>query len=60
MDAVEAGQAAVSLLGKAVIGQSTVIAFDTAFNAVALLFVAAAPVLITIRIALARLAKGCA
>jgi DHA2 family multidrug resistance protein len=60
MDAVEAGRAAVSLLGKAVIGQSTVIAFDTAFNAVALLFVAAAPVLITIRIALARLAKGCA
>ena len=60
MDAVEAGQAAVSLLSKAVIGQSTVIAFDTAFNAVALLFVAAAPVLITIRIALARLAKGCA
>jgi DHA2 family multidrug resistance protein len=47
-------------LGKAVVGQSTVIAFDTAFNAVALLFVAAAPVLITIKIALARLAKGCA
>jgi DHA2 family multidrug resistance protein len=60
MDAVEASQAAVSLLGKAVVGQSTVIAFDTAFNAVALLFVAAAPVLITIKIALARLAKGCA
>ncbi len=58
MDAAEASQAAVGLLGKAVIGQSTVIAFDTAFNAVALLFVAAAPVLITIKIALARLTKA--
>src|SRR5690606_4830335 len=55
IDAADASQAAVGLLGKAVIGQSTVIAFDTAFNAVALLFVAAAPVLITIKIALARL-----
>jgi DHA2 family multidrug resistance protein len=58
MDAMEANSAALGLLGKAVAGQSTVIAFDTAFNAVALLFVAAAPVLITIRIALAKLAKG--
>jgi DHA2 family multidrug resistance protein len=41
-----------------VVGQSTVIAFDTAFDAVALLFVAAAPALITIRIALARLAAA--
>ena len=44
MDARAAGRAAISLLGKAVIGQSTVIAFDTAFVAVALLFVVAAPV----------------
>lgn len=58
MDAMEASLAAINLVGKAVIGQSMVIAFDTAFNAVALLFVAAAPMLITIRIALARLAKG--
>jgi DHA2 family multidrug resistance protein len=58
MNAVEASQAAIGLLGKAVIGQSTVIAFDTAFNAVALLFVAAAPVLITIKIALTRLTKA--
>jgi DHA2 family multidrug resistance protein len=58
MDAAEANRTAFSLLGKAVIGQSTVIAFDTAFNAVALLFIAAAPVLITIRIVLARLAKA--
>ena len=43
MDAVAASRAATSLLGRAVTGQSTVIAFDTAFNAVALLFVFAAP-----------------
>jgi DHA2 family multidrug resistance protein len=58
MDAVEAGQAAVSLLGKAVAGQATVIAFDTAFNAVALLFVVAAPVLVAIKIGLSRRAKS--
>lgn len=56
MDAMEASRVALGLVGKAVVGQSTVIAFDTAFDAVALLFVAAAPALITIRIALARLA----
>ena len=54
MDALAAGRAATSLLGRAVTGQSTVIAFDTAFNAVALLFVVAAPVLVTIKIGLAR------
>ncbi|QHO78491.1 MFS transporter [Bradyrhizobium sp. CCBAU 051011] len=57
MDAVAAGRAAASLLGRAVIGQSTVIAFDTAFNAVALLFVFAAPVLVTIKIGFHRYAK---
>lgn len=60
MDTVEADRAALSLLGKAMVGQSTVIAFDTAFNAVALLFIAAAPVLITIRIVLSKLAKALA
>ncbi|RVI66574.1 MFS transporter, partial [Sinorhizobium meliloti] len=45
---------AASLLGRAVAGQSTVIAFDTAFNAIGLLFVVAAPVLVTIKIGLAR------
>ncbi|WP_192356255.1 DHA2 family efflux MFS transporter permease subunit [Mesorhizobium mediterraneum] len=54
MDPVAAGRASTSLLGRAVAGQSTVIAFDTAFNAVALLFVVAAPVLVTIKIGLAR------
>jgi DHA2 family multidrug resistance protein len=58
MDAMDASRAAMSLLGKAVIGQSTVIAFDTAFNAVALLFILAAPVLIAIKIGLSRSAKS--
>jgi DHA2 family multidrug resistance protein len=57
MDAVAASRAATGLLGKAIAGQSTVIAFDTAFNAVALLFVIAAPVLIVIKIGLSRYAR---
>ena len=57
MDAVAASRAATGLLGRVVTGQSTVIAFDTAFNAVALLFVIAAPVLVTIKIGFARYAK---
>jgi DHA2 family multidrug resistance protein len=58
MDASAAGRAAMSLLGRAVAGQSTVIAFDTAFNAVALLFVIAAPLLVTVKIGLHRYAKA--
>jgi len=58
MDAVAAGRAATSLLSKAVSGQATVIAFDTAFFAVALLFVFAAPLLVGIKIGLARRAKA--
>lgn len=54
MDAVATSKAASSLLGRTVTGQSTVIAFDTAFNAVALLFVFAAPVLIAIKVGLSR------
>jgi DHA2 family multidrug resistance protein len=57
MDAVAASRAATSLLGRIVTGQSTVIAFDAAFNAVALLFVIAAPVLVTIKIGLSRYTK---
>ncbi|AZO79936.1 MULTISPECIES: MFS transporter [unclassified Bosea (in: a-proteobacteria)] len=57
MDAA-AGRAAASLLGRAVTGQSAAIAFDTAFNAVALLFVVAAPVLIVIKIGFSRYAKA--
>jgi len=54
MEAVSAGRVAVSLLDRVVIGQSAVIAFDTAFNAVALLFVFAAPMLVAIKIGLHR------
>lgn len=57
MDAAAAGRAAASLLARIVTGQSTVIAFDTAFNAVALLFVAAAPVLVAVKIGLSRYAR---
>src|SRR5262245_38790183 len=57
MDAAAASRAAASLLGRAVTGQSTVIAFDTAFNAVALLFVFAAPVLVAIKIGFHQFAK---
>ena len=57
MDAAAAGRAATSLLGRVVTGQSTVIAFDTAFIAVALLFVIAAPMLVGIKIGLSRYTK---
>jgi len=57
MDAAAAGRAAASLLGKAVAGQSTVIAFDTAFNAIALLFMVAAPVVVAVKVGLSRKAK---
>jgi DHA2 family multidrug resistance protein len=57
MDQAAAGRAATSLLGKVVSGQATVIAFDTAFYAVALLFVVAAPLLVGINIGLSRHAK---
>ncbi|ROM94607.1 DHA2 family efflux MFS transporter permease subunit [Pseudomonas brassicacearum] len=58
MDQAAADRAATSLLGKVVSGQATVIAFDTAFYAVALLFVVAAPMLVGIKIGLARHAKA--
>ena len=57
MDAGVASRAAMSLLWKSVNGESTVIAFDTAFNAVALLFVFAAPMLVATKIALHRYAE---
>ncbi|WP_083543283.1 DHA2 family efflux MFS transporter permease subunit [Bradyrhizobium sp. CCGE-LA001] len=53
-----AGRAATSLLDGALIRQSTVIAFDTAFNAVALLFVFAVPVLVTVKLGLHRYAQA--
>lgn len=54
MDPSAASWVATSLLGRTVSGQSTVIAFETAFNAVALLFVVAAPFMIAIKIGLKR------
>ena len=57
MDAAIASRAATGLLDRVVIGQATVIAFDTAFNAVALLFVFAAPLLVATKIGLSRHAK---
>ncbi|MBU0584351.1 MAG: MFS transporter [Alphaproteobacteria bacterium] len=54
LDAASAARVAAGLLGKSVAGQSAVIAFDTAFLAVSLLFVIAAPILVTIKIGLAR------
>ncbi|MDH4557933.1 MFS transporter [Pseudomonas sp. BN417] len=57
MDAAAASRGATSLLGRVVTGQSTVIAFDTAFIAVALLFVIAAPMLVGIKVGLSRYAK---
>jgi len=58
IDAAAASRAAANLLGRAVTGQSTVIAFDAAFNAVALLFIVAAPVLVGIKIGFARCASA--
>ncbi|NUU39284.1 DHA2 family efflux MFS transporter permease subunit [Pseudomonas sp. C2B4] len=58
MEALAAGRGAASLLGRAVSGQATVIAFDSAFFAVTLLFAVAAPLLVAIKIAFARHAKA--
>lgn len=57
LDAGNAAKVAASMLGRTVGGQATVIAFDTAFSIVALLFVVAAPILIAFKVALARMAK---
>jgi|GEM_PF-369303 len=54
MNAVGADQASLRLLFAAVTRQATVIAFDRAFAAVALLFVVAAPVLVAIKVGLTR------
>jgi len=54
MDAVAAGHAAMALLGRTVVRQSTVMAFDTAFIAIALFFVIAAPAMILVKVGLSR------
>ena len=54
MDPVFAESSARALLARSVGGQGIVIAFNTAFNAVALLFVAAVPIIVALKIILAR------
>lgn len=54
MELDTAARAAVQTLARDLTMQASVIAFDTAFFAVALFFVGAAPVLITVKIALGR------
>lgn len=56
MDAVSASRAALGLLGRSVGGQASVIAFESAFVVVALLFVVAAPIIVAIKITLAKVA----
>lgn len=51
-------RASTSLLDGVLIRQSTVIAFDTAFNAVALLFVITAPVLVVVKVGLSRYSRA--
>lgn len=58
MEADAASRAALQLLGRAVSGQSAVIAFDAAFVAVALLFVVAAPLVVAIKIGIGRAGKA--
>lgn len=54
LDAVDARHAAMALLGRTVVRESTVIAFDTAFIAIALLFVVAVPAVIAVKVGLSR------
>jgi DHA2 family multidrug resistance protein len=54
METLAAGKAALVILARSVTAQSTVIAFDTAFNSLALLFVIAVPIVIAIKIMLSR------
>jgi DHA2 family multidrug resistance protein len=58
MDVAAANRAAISLLARDVAAQSAVIAFDTAFHAIALLFVVAAPVLVAVKIGFGQYAKA--
>lgn len=57
LDTATAAQAVRMQLGRMVAEQSSVIAFDTAFYAIALLFVVAAPLLIVIKLIAARVWK---
>ena len=57
LDGTAAAATSASMLGRTVVGEAAVIAFDTAFNAIALGLVVAAPALIGLKIVLSRLAK---
>src|SRR3546814_7159302 len=54
VEASAAAKTATAMVGRAVGGQGAVIAFDTAFNLVALLFVFGAPMIIAFKIFLAK------
>lgn len=58
MDAVSASRAALATLGRGVAGQATVIAFESAFVMVALLFVVAAPIIVAIKVVLGKRARS--
>lgn len=58
MDVASASRVATSLLRNVVVTQSVVIAFDTAFMAVAMLFVIAAPILVAVKVGLGRAARS--
>src|SRR3546814_12753435 len=54
VEASAAAKTATAMVGRAVGGQGAVIAFDTAFNLVALLFVFGAPLIIAFKLFLAK------
>ncbi len=57
LEAGAAAKVATGMVNRAISGQASAIAFDAAFGAVALMFVVAVPVVIGLRIGLARTAK---
>lgn len=58
IDAPDAALAATGLLGREVVGQATVLAFNAAFAAIAALFVIAVPVLISVKVSVSRHARA--
>lgn len=57
LDAPAAAKAATAMLGRSIGQQATVIAFDTGFLLLALLFVVAAPLIVLVKLVLARAAR---
>jgi DHA2 family multidrug resistance protein len=57
MDLPTATKAATAMLGRSIGHQATVIAFDTAFLLLALLFVVAAPIIVLVKVLLARASR---